>query len=63
MPMVEERFLAACLPILAAVVVLQEAGVMPVAWLWLLLNSAIAAPVLVGWRQARQQLRLNPQQA
>jgi exo-beta-1,3-glucanase (GH17 family) len=63
MPIVEERFLAACLPILAAAVVFQEAGVMPVAWLWLLLNSAIGAPVLVGWRQARQQLRLNPQQA
>lgn len=63
MPMIEERFLAACLPILAAVVVLQEAGVMPVAWLWLILNTAIAAPVLIGWRQARQELRLNPQQA
>ena len=63
MPMIEERFLAACLPVLAAVVVLQEAGVMPVAWLWLLLNSAIAAPVLVSWRQARQQLALDPQQA
>jgi glucan 1,3-beta-glucosidase len=62
-PMIEERFLAACLPILAVVVVVQEAGVMPVAWLWLLLNSAIAAPVLVGWRQARQHLSLNPQQA
>jgi len=63
MPMIEERFLAACLPALAAVVVLQEAGLMPVAWLWLALNAAIAAPVLVGWRQARQELRLNPQQA
>jgi exo-beta-1,3-glucanase (GH17 family) len=63
MPMVEERFLAACLPLLAAVVVLQEAGVMPAAWLWLALNAAIAAPVLLGWRQARQQLRLHPQQA
>ena len=63
MPMIEERFLAACLPILAAVVVLQEAGMMPVAWLWLILNAAIAAPVLVGWRQARQRPALDSQQA
>jgi exo-beta-1,3-glucanase (GH17 family) len=63
MPLIEERFLAACLPVLAAMVVLQEAGVMPVAWLWLCLNTAIAAPVLVGWSHARQQLRLNSEQA
>jgi len=63
MPLIEERFLAACLPALAAMVVLQEAGLTPVAWVWLLLNAAMGAPVLLSWRQARQELRLNPQQA
>jgi exo-beta-1,3-glucanase (GH17 family) len=63
MPLIEERFLAAGLPLLAAVVVFQEVGLMPVAWLWLGLNAAMAAPVLFSWHQARQQLRLYPQQA
>jgi hypothetical protein len=63
MPALEERFLAAWLPVLAAIVVLQEAGVTPVAWLWLGLNLLLALPVLLGWRRARQHLRLYPQQA
>jgi len=63
MPLAEACFLAAGLPLLAAIVVMQEAGLAPVAWLWLALNAAMAAPVLVSWRQARQELRLNPQQA
>lgn len=62
MPMVEERFLAACLPLLAATVVFQNAGQSPIAWCWLAFNAAMAAPVLFGWQQARQELRLNPQQ-
>lgn len=63
LPMVEERFLAACLPVLAATVVFQNAGLSPVSWLWLAFNAAMAAPVLGLWYQARQELRLNPQQA
>ena len=63
MPALEERFLAAWLPVLAAIVVLQEAGLTPVAWLWLGLNLLLAVPVLLGWRRARQHLRLYPQQA
>ena len=63
MPLAEACFLAAGLPLLAAIVVMQEAGLAPVAWLWLALNAAMAAPVLVSWRQALQELRLNPQQA
>ncbi|MDE2308970.1 MAG: glycoside hydrolase family 17 [Xanthomonadaceae bacterium] len=63
MPTPEERFLAAWLPLLAAVVVVQEAGLTPVAWLWLGLNLLLALPVLVGWWQARQRLRLPSQQA
>ena len=67
MPLLEERFLAAWLPLLGAIVVLQEAGLTPVAWLWLGCNLALALPVLLGWRharrQARQRLRLQPQQA
>jgi glucan 1,3-beta-glucosidase len=63
MPALEERFLAAWLPVLAAIVVWQEAGLTPVAWLWLGLNLSLALPVLFGWRHARQHLRLHPQQA
>ena len=60
MPLIEERFLAAWLPVLAAVVVIQEAGLTPVAWLWLGLNLALALPVLVDW--GRIHRRLQPQQ-
>ncbi|HEX7814200.1 glycoside hydrolase family 17 [Dyella sp.] len=60
MPMVEERFMAFWLPALAAVVVAQELGLNPSTWLWLLLNAAMAAPVLIGWYQAS---RLQPDQA
>lgn len=63
MPLPEERFLAASLPLLAAVVVAQEAGLTSVAWLWLGLNLAIAWSPLFGWWQARQRLRLQSQQA
>jgi exo-beta-1,3-glucanase (GH17 family) len=63
MPALEECFLAAWLPVLAAIAVLQEAGLTPVAWLWLGLNLLLALPVLLGWRRARQHLRLYPQQA
>jgi len=38
MPLLEERFLAACLPLLALIVLAQEAGLTPVAWLWLGIN-------------------------
>ncbi|HEY8683277.1 MAG TPA: glycoside hydrolase family 17, partial [Rhodanobacter sp.] len=54
MPLLEERFLVAWLPLLAAIVLVQESGLTPVAWLWLGLNLAIAAPVLLDWRRARQ---------
>ncbi|MEW5319266.1 MAG: hypothetical protein WDW38_010429 [Sanguina aurantia] len=62
-PMVEERFLAACLPVLGATVVFQNVGLSAVSWLWLALNVALAAPVLSSWYRARQNLRLDPQQA
>jgi len=63
MPRLEERFLAVCLPLLGAAVVWQESGLTPVAWLWLGLNLLIALPVLFAWWHARQDLRLQPQQA
>ncbi|KRF01971.1 glycoside hydrolase family 17 [Frateuria sp. Soil773] len=59
-PALEQRFLALCLPLLGAVVVAQEAGLNTVAWLWLGLNLALAAPLLLAWRDARG---LQPQQA
>ncbi len=54
--------MASCLPLLAAVVVFQESGLTPVAWLWLGLNLLLALPVLFAWRHARR-LCLHPQQA
>ncbi|HZX72762.1 MAG TPA: glycoside hydrolase family 17 [Rhodanobacter sp.] len=61
MPRLEQCFLAALLPLLGAVVVAQEAGLNPVAWLWLGLNLLLALPVLLDWRAAR--IRLQAQQA
>ncbi|MDE3210578.1 MAG: glycoside hydrolase family 17 [Pseudomonadota bacterium] len=61
MPRLEERFLAAWLPLLALVVLMQEAWLTPVAWLWLGLNLLLALPVLFDWRAAR--IGLQPQQA
>lgn len=60
MPLLEARFLACWLPLLGAVVVIHEAGLNSVAWLWLGLNLALALPVLLRWRRA---VRLQPQQA
>jgi glucan 1,3-beta-glucosidase len=58
-PLLEERFLAAWVPVLAAVVVFHEAGLTFEAWLWLGLNVALAWPVLRSWWATR----LHPQQA
>jgi glucan 1,3-beta-glucosidase len=60
MPSLEERFLASWLPLLAAVVLVQEAGLTAVAWLWLGVNLLLAVPVLYDWYRAR---RLQAQQA
>ncbi|MFC5741381.1 glycosyl hydrolase family 17 protein [Dyella tabacisoli] len=59
-PSLEERFLAFSLPPLAVIVVLQDAGLNPIAWLWLGLNLLIAVPMLIARRQA---VRLPAQQA
>lgn len=61
-PLLEERFLAGVLPLLGVVVVVQEAGLNPVAWLWLGLNLTFAWPVFGAWWTHRQRLRLAPQQ-
>jgi glucan 1,3-beta-glucosidase len=61
MPRLEQRFLAAWLPLLGAIVVVQEAGLNPVAWLWLGLNLLLASSALLDWRSAR--IRLQSQQA
>jgi glucan 1,3-beta-glucosidase len=52
-PRLEERFLAVWLPLLALIVLMQEAWLTPAAWLWLGLNLLLALPVLLGWRAAR----------
>lgn len=57
MPMLEERFLAGWLPLLAAIVVIQEAGLTAAAWLWLGLSLALALPVWIDWRRMRRRLR------
>ena len=59
LPLLEARFLAAWLPVLAAVVLIHEGGLTTAAWLWLALNIALAWPVLDAW----WRLRLQPQQA
>jgi exo-beta-1,3-glucanase (GH17 family) len=61
LPRLEERFLAACLPLFGVIVLVQETGLNPVAWLWLALNLLLAAPVLLAWLVART--RLQAQQA
>ena len=58
-PLLEERFLAAWLPVLATIVVFQEAGLTTAAWLWLALNVALAWPILRRWWRPR----LHAQQA
>ena len=59
-PPLEHRLLAATLPSLGTLVVVQEAGLNLTAWLWLGLNLALAVPVLAAWRQS---VRLHPSQA
>ena len=59
-PLPEERFLALWPLPLALSVLVQEAGLTPVAWLWLGLNLLLVLPVLFEWRRAR---RLPAQQA
>ena len=61
-PLLEARFLAAWLPLLAVAVVIQEAGLTTAAWLWLALNITLAWSVLYPWRR-RSDLSLDPQQA
>ncbi len=60
LPIVEERFMACVLPLLAAVVVAQEIGLNPSTWLWLGVNLATAGAVIIEWRRA---VRLQPHQA
>jgi exo-beta-1,3-glucanase (GH17 family) len=52
MPLVEERLLAIWLVLLGAGVVVEELGANAVSWGWLLLNLALALPVLKAWRRA-----------
>ena len=61
MPLLEERFLAVTVSLLALIVLEQEAWLTPVAWLWLGLNLLIALPVLAEWWRGR--LNLQAQQA
>jgi len=59
-PIIEERFIAWALPLLAAVVVAQEIGLNPSTWLWLVVNFATAGAVMIEWRRA---LRKQPNQS
>src|SRR5690349_13935274 len=58
-PLLEHRLLALLLPVLGTLVVVQEVGLSLTAWLWLVLNLALAGPVLRAWGQA---VRLRTQQ-
>jgi hypothetical protein len=59
-PSLEHGLLAALLPILATWVVVQEVGLNLTAWLWLVLNLALALPVLLACGKA---VHLRAQQA
>ncbi|UPG86194.1 glycosyl hydrolase family 17 protein [Luteibacter aegosomatis] len=56
MPLVEERLLAIWLVLLGAAVVVQENGANLVSWGWLVLNLALAVPVLGAWHRARRRV-------
>ena len=58
-PPLEHCLLALLLPALGTLVVVQEVGLSLTAWLWLVLNLALAGPVLRAWGQA---VRLRTQQ-
>jgi exo-beta-1,3-glucanase (GH17 family) len=54
MPLVEERLLATWIALLGIAVVVQEIGANAVSWGWMLLNLALAVPVLSAWWRARR---------
>ena len=60
-PIIEERFMACLLPLLAAVVVAQEIGLNPTTWLWLAVNLASAGAVMIEWRRAGRLQTHQPQ--
>jgi glucan 1,3-beta-glucosidase len=60
-PIIEERFMACLLPLLAAVVVAQEIGLNPSTWLWLAVNFATAGAVIIEWRRAARLQTYQPQ--
>lgn len=60
-PIIEERFMACLLPLLAAVVVAQEIGLNPSTWLWLAVNFATAGAVMIEWRRAIRLQTHQPQ--
>lgn len=49
----EELFMAFWLPVLAAIVVVQEVGLNPITWLWLGFNLIMAWPIFASSRVAR----------
>ncbi|QNJ99864.1 glycoside hydrolase family 17 [Dyella telluris] len=63
LPIVEERFIACFLPLLAAVSVAQEIGLNPSTWLWLGVNLATAGAVMIDWRRAGRGLHAHQAQA
>ena len=57
-PLLEERFLAGWLPLLGLLVLMREAWVTPVAWLWLMFCLVLTAAVgLQSWRLYRARLQ------
>jgi glucan 1,3-beta-glucosidase len=51
----EEAFLAVVVPLLAAIVLAQELGISPVAWLWLGLSALPGLAVLLPSRRSAYQ--------
>ncbi|MBB3226213.1 exo-beta-1,3-glucanase (GH17 family) [Luteibacter sp. Sphag1AF] len=60
LPLVEERLMAVWIPVLGASMVVQEMGVNLVSWTWLVLNLALALPVLRAWWLGRRAAASEP---
>jgi exo-beta-1,3-glucanase (GH17 family) len=58
MPMLEERLMAAWLPVLGLAVVFQQGGLNATAWLWGGVNLLLAAATFIQWRAACTDARL-----
>lgn len=60
-PTAEERFMGCLMPLLAAVTVVQDAGLNPGSWLWLGANLLLGGAALIAWRRTARLHAHEPQ--